>query len=259
MNRVAGKVALVTGAASGLGEAIARMLAREGATVVLADINDAAGQKVLAEVEASGATGLYMHLDTASEDDWVRAMALIEQRFQALHITVNCAGLNVGRSFPADTTLDDWRRVMSVNLDGVFLGTKHSVTLMSKSQPVNGSIVNISSVMGLVGYAGIAPYNASKGGVRLYSKSVALSCAERGLKIRVNSVHPGFIETPLLRQGMKSIPDPEDAQRIYIALQPVGHLGEPDDIAYGVLYLASDESKFVTGAELVIDGGYTAR
>ncbi len=259
MNRVAGKVALVTGAASGLGEAIARMLAREGATVALADINDAAGQKVLAEIEAGGATGLYVHLDTTREDDWVRAMALVEQRFGALHITVNCAGLNVGRSFPADTTLDDWRRVMSVNLDGVFLGTKHSVTLMSKAQPVNGSIINISSVMGLVGYAGIGPYNASKGGVRLYSKSVALSCAERGLKIRVNSVHPGFIETPLLRQGMGSIPDPQDAQRIYNALQPVGHLGEPDDIAYGVLYLASDESKFVTGAELVIDGGYTAR
>jgi len=259
MGRVAGKIALVTGAARGLGEAIACMLAREGATVVLADLDEKAGKRIQRKIKAEGGNATFSLLDVTSEENWARCMAMINRRFGEFHILVNCAGINVGRSFPSDTTLSDWRRVISVNLDGTFLGTKHAVALMSKGTPVNGSIINISSVMGLVGFAGIGPYSASKGGVRLYSKSVAISCAEKMLNIRVNSVHPGFIETQLLRQGMKSIEDPVEAERIYNALQPVGHLGEPDDIAYGVLYLASDESKFVTGTELIIDGGYTAR
>jgi len=145
----------------------------------------------------------------------------------------------------------------------VFLGTKHALAAMLNSNPlkgpVSGSIVNISSIMGLVGMPDIAAYNASKGGVRLYSKSVAISCAEKRLNIRVNTVHPGFIDTPLLRKAMARFEDAKEARRVYDALQPVGHLGTPEDIAYGVLYLASDESKFVTGSELVIDGGYTAR
>ncbi len=257
--RVAGKVAFVSGAASGLGDAIARVLAREGATVVLADVNDDAGTRVLQEIEALGGEGLYQHLDVSREDEWAGAMATVGQRYGRLDIAVNCAGLNVSRSFPADTTLEDWRRVMAVNLDGVFLGTKHALALMRTRTPATGSIINISSVMGLVAIPGIGPYCASKGGVRMYSKSVALSCAQEGLKVRVNTVHPGFIDTPLLRQGMAQMGSPEQAAKIYDALQPVGHLGEPDDIAFGVLYLASDESKFVTGAELVIDGGYTAR
>lgn len=259
MARVADKVALVSGASSGLGEAIARLLAREGASVVLADINDVAGERVQKDLAKSGGTGLYVHLDASREDDWVYAMALVQQRFGRLDIAVNCAGLNVSRSFPSETTLEDWRRVTAVNLDGVFLGTKHALALMQKGTPARGSIINISSVMGLVAIPGIGPYCASKGGVRAYSKSVALSCADKGLAIRVNTVHPGFIDTPLLRQGMAQMGDPAQAERMYNALQPVGHLGEPDDIAYGVLYLASDESKFVTGSELVIDGGYTAR
>jgi 3(or 17)beta-hydroxysteroid dehydrogenase len=259
MNRVSGKIAVVSGAGSGLGEAIARLLAREGASVMVADVNDKAGQRVARQIRSEGGAATFMHLDVAQEDDWSRVMAQVRKRHKGLHVMVNCAGINVGRSFPAETSLEDWNRVMSVNLDGVFLGTKHALALMTETQPVNGSIINISSVMGMLGYAGIGPYCASKGGVRLYSKSVAISCAEKGLKVRVNSVHPGFIDTPLLRQGMKSIPDAAEAERIYNQLQPVGHLGEPDDIAYGVLYLASDESKFVTGTELVIDGGYTAR
>ena len=260
MERVADKIALVTGAASGLGEAIARLLAREGASVVLADVNDAPGKRVLREIKAKGGNGLYVHLDVANEDHWVSAMAVLKKRFGRLNIAVNCAGTNIARSFPTDTTLADWRALMSVNLDGVFLGTKHAVAAMRDSDPVNGSIINISSILGLVGFADIAAYNASKGGVRLYSKSVALSCAEKRLNIRVNTVHPGFIDTPLLRKGMAArFEDPKEANRVYDALQPVGHLGTPEDIAFGVLYLASDESKFVTGAELVIDGGYTAR
>lgn len=259
MSRVTGKIALVTGAASGLGAASARLLAREGAAVILADIDRGAGERVLRDIEAGGGTGLFVDLDVAREDDWVRTMATIKQRFGRLNVAVNAAGTNIARSFPTDTTLEDWRHLMSINLDGVFLGTKHCLTAMQDSDPVNGSIINISSIMGLVGMQGIAAYNASKGGVCLYSKSVALSCAERQLNVRVNTIHPGFIDTPLLRTAMARFSDSAEAQRVYDALQPVGHLGEPDDIAYGVLYLASDESKFVTGSELVIDGGYTAR
>ena len=259
MGRVADKIALVTGAASGLGEAITRLLAREGATVVLADLSDAAGKRVLREIKAQGGSGLYTHLDVVDEANWVGTMALVKKRFGRLNIAVNCAGTNIARSFPTDTTLADWRALMAVNLDGVFLGTKHALAAMRDSDPVKGSIINISSIMGLVGMPDIAAYNASKGGVRLYSKSVALSCAEQKLNVRVNTVHPGFIDTPLLRKGMARFEDPAEAQRLYDALQPVGHLGQPEDIAYGVLYLASDESKFVTGSELVIDGGYTAR
>lgn len=259
MERVAGKIALVTGGASGVGAASARLLAREGATVVLADLNAIAGKGVLADIEAAGGTALYLHLDVAREDDWISAMAVIMERFGRLNIVVNSAGLGIVRSFPTDTTLDDWRQLMSVNLDGVFLGTKHALAAMRDSDPVNGLIINISSIMGLIGMPDIAAYNASKGGVRLYSKSVALSCAERQLNVLVNTIHPGFIDTPLLRTAMARFEDPKEASRVYNALQPVGHLGTPDDIAYGVLYLASDESKFVTGAELVIDGGYTAR
>ena len=259
MPRVAKKIALVTGAASGLGEAIARVLAGEGAVVVLADLNDAAGKRVLRQIKADGGNGLYVHLDVADEDSWIGAMALVKKRFGQLHIAVNCAGTNIARSFPTDTSLADWRALMAVNLDGVFLGTKHALAAMRNSNPVNGSIVNISSVMGLVGLPDIAAYNASKGGVRLYSKSVALSCAEKRLNVRVNTIHPGFIDTPLLRTAMARFEDAAEGQRIYDALQPVGRVGSPEDVAYGVLYLASDESKFVTGAELVIDGGYTAR
>ena len=177
MARVAGKIALVTGAASGLGEAITRLLAREGATVLLADVNDTAGKRVLREVKAQGGSGLYVHLDVANEDHWTRAMAQVGKRFGRLNIAVNCAGTNIARSFPTDTLLADWRALMAVNLDGVFLGTKHALAAMRDGDPadgpVNGSIINISSIMGLVGFADIAAYNASKGGVRLYSKSVA--------------------------------------------------------------------------------------
>ena len=263
MNRVADKIALVSGAASGLGEAISRLLAQEGATVVLADIDDAAGKRVLRDIKANGGQGLYVHLDVAREDHWISAMAAVQKRFGRLNIAVNCAGINIARSFPTDTTLADWRMLMSVNLDGVFLGTKHAVAAMrggdEPTSSINGSIINISSIMGLVGFADIAAYNASKGGVRLYSKSVAISCAEKRLNIRVNTVHPGFIDTPLLRKSMARFEDPKEAVRVYDALQPMGHVGTPEDVAFGVLYLASDESKFVTGAELVIDGGYTAR
>lgn len=231
MERIQGKVALVSGAASGLGEAIALMLAREGASVVLADIDDSRGQQVLRRIGALGAQASYVHLDVSREDDWIAAMAHVQSLHKGLHVAVNCAGINISRHAPDDTPLQAWRQLMSVNLDGVFLGTQHALRLMQQTQPINGSIINISSVMGLVGFADIAAYNASKGGVRLYSKSVALSCAERGIAVRVNTVHPGFIDTPLLRRAMSRFADADQAQRLYDALQPVGRLGEPDDIA----------------------------
>jgi 3(or 17)beta-hydroxysteroid dehydrogenase len=256
MGRVAGKVALVTGAASGLGAACARMLAREGATLVLTDLNEAGGKSVLRDIEAAGGSGIYLNLDVTREEDWTAGMAQVKERYGRLNITLNAAGTNIARSFPTDTALADWRRLMAVNLDGVFLGTKHSILAMQASDPVNGSIINISSIMGIISVPDIAAYSATKGGVRLYSKSVALSCAEKKLNVRINTIHPGYIDTPLL---VARFATPEEGRRHYEGLAPVGRLGQPDDVAYGVLYLASDESSFVTGAELVIDGGYTAR
>ena len=260
MKRVAGKVAIVTGAASGIGAACARLLAAEGAIVVATDVQDELAQGVLDEITAGGGVAHYARLDVVKEDQWVALTEMVQRRFGGLNIAVNCAGTSLKQlSFPADTSLQEWNRIINVNLDGTFLCTKHALALMMKSTPVNGSIINISSVLGIVGQAGIAPYNASKGGVRLYTKSVALSCAQDRINVRVNSIHPGFIRTPLLENSIARFADPAQGKRFYDDLQPIGHLGEPEDIAYGALYLASDESKFVTGSELVIDGGYTAR
>lgn len=257
--RVSGKVALVTGAASGIGAACARLLASEGARVVLADI-DGPGCAVQRDaITDDGNVAVAISLDTTREEDWVTAMDSIKQGFGGLDIAVNCAGLGSARVHPSELDLNDWKAITGVNLDGVFLGCKHALRLMEAGDPVQGSIINISSIMGIVALPDVAAYNASKGGVRLLTKSVALSCAERGIAVRVNSVHPGFIDTPLIRKSMARYEDAQEAQRIYDALQPVGRLGTPDDVAWGVLYLASDESRFVTGSELVIDGGYTAR
>ncbi|MCC6992103.1 MAG: glucose 1-dehydrogenase [Acidobacteria bacterium] len=259
MGRVEGKVALVTGGASGLGEACAKLLAAEGAALVIADRDAANGERVAGEINKAGGRAAFIALDVTVEPQWLALGAAIRERHGRLDIAVNSAGTNVARSFPSETTLDDWHRVLQVNLDGVFLGTKHALALMRESQPVAGSIINISSMLGLVGQADSGPYCASKGGVRLYTKSVALSCADQRVNVRVNSVHPGFIETPLLRTAFKRFATESEARAAYDALVPIGHIGQPEDVAYGVLYLASDESKFVTGSELVIDGGFTAR
>jgi 3(or 17)beta-hydroxysteroid dehydrogenase len=260
MDRVAGKVALVSGAASGIGAACARLLAAEGASVMLVDVNDNLAATVLGGIRAAGGTAEYAHHDVVDEAAWITLMAEIKARFGGLNIAVNCAGTSVSElTFPTETTLDEWQRVHSINLDGTFLATKHTLALMMDTSPVNGSIINISSVLGIVGQPGIAAYNASKGGVRLYSKSVALSCAKERIKVRVNTIHPGFIRTPMLEKSIIRYGDAEEGRIFYDNLQPIGHLGEAEDIAMGALYLASDEAKFVTGAELVIDGGYTAQ
>jgi 3(or 17)beta-hydroxysteroid dehydrogenase len=260
MGRVARKIALVTGAASGIGAACARLLAREGATVVLADIKDEKGEALRESLEAEGHLALYRHLDVTHEDDWILLMEEVLGRFGRLDIALNNAGTGAKPLVsPSETPLAEWRELVSVNLDSVFLGTKHALAAMKRCDPVRGSIINMASVMALVGSPGIAAYNASKAGVRLYTKSVALSCAQEGVAVRVNAVCPGFIDTPLLQKGMERFADPAEGRRLYESLSPAGRLGEPDDVAFGVLYLASDESKFVTGADLVIDGGFTAR
>jgi NAD(P)-dependent dehydrogenase (short-subunit alcohol dehydrogenase family) len=260
MGRVGGKVAVVSGGASGIGAACVRALAREGATVVIADLQVDKGEALREEIASTGGTAYFRSIDVTDEDSWSALMEDVLARFGRMNILVNCAGIGARpRLPPSEATLEHWRNLMAVNLDGVFLGTKHAVRAMKRSDPVRGSIINISSVLGLVGSPDMGAYCASKGGVRLYSKSVALSCAQEKLDIRVNSVHPGFIDTPLLRESMRRFNDVAEAERIYNDLQPVGHIGQPEDIAYGVLYLASDEARFVTGAELVIDGGFTAR
>lgn len=255
MGRVAGKVALVTGAGLGLGRAAALMLAREGAKVVVTDVKDKEGAKVADEIVDSGGEAMFLHHDVAKEADWDRVVRAAVERFGGLQILVNNAGVALGADVE-HTSLEEWRWLMSINLDGVFLGTKRAIEAM---KPTGGSIINLSSIEGLIGDANLAAYNASKGGVRIFTKSAALYCAKAGLNIRVNSIHPGYIWTPMVEEYLSKQPDPTAAKAGIASMHPVNHLGEPDDIAYGVLYLASDESKFVTGTELVIDGGYTAQ
>jgi NAD(P)-dependent dehydrogenase (short-subunit alcohol dehydrogenase family) len=256
MGRVEGKVAIVTGGAVGLGEAMCRMLAREGAKVVVTDIKAEEGRAVADAIVKAGGEAIYLHHDAASEADWEKAIEETLARFGGLDVVVNNAGVALGAT-AEDTSLEDWRWLMSINLDGVFLGTRHAIKAMKERG--GGSIVNLSSIEGIIGDSNLAAYNASKGGVRIFTKSAALHCAKSGYKIRVNSVHPGYIWTPMVEGYLRSVGDVEEGRRALDSLHPVGHVGEPDDIAYGVLYLASEESKFMTGAELVIDGGYTAQ
>ncbi|MGE5466854.1 MAG: glucose 1-dehydrogenase [Ignavibacteria bacterium] len=258
MNRVQDKVALITGAALGLGAAAARMLATEGASVVVTDIKDSEGEAVADEIRAAGGKASYLHHDVASEPDWQHAMAHAVSTYGRLDVLVNNAGVGVGAA-PDEQTLEQWRWLMSINLDGVFLGTKHAIRTMKAHRPRGGSIINLSSIEGLVGDPNLGAYNAAKGGVRLYTKSVALYCARERLDIRVNSVHPGYIWTPMVSNYVGASGDQEAGRKALDAMHPIGHVGEPDDIAYGIVYLASDESKFMTGSELVIDGGYTAQ
>ena len=255
MNRVLGKVALVTGGAKGIGRHTALLLAAEGAKIAISDIDSQAGEAVVAEIRKAGGEALFLRQDITDEDRWIEVIAAVKKAYGGLNIVVNNAGI----AFPGtaeDTPFESWKKMISVNLDGVFLGTKHAIIGMKDGV---GSIVNISSIEGIIADPALAAYNAAKGGVRIFSKSAALHCAKSGYKIRVNSVHPGYILTPLLEEFLDMFQDGKERRKAIENLHPIGHMGEPDDIAYGVLYLASDESKFVTGSELVIDGGYTAQ
>ncbi|HUL01762.1 MAG TPA: glucose 1-dehydrogenase [Gemmatimonadales bacterium] len=256
MNRLQGKVAIVTGGAMGIGEACAAMLAAEGAAVALTDVNRPAGEEAARRIGERGAQVVFLAHDVSWEEDWQRVVADVVRRFGRLDILVNNAGLGIMGDVE-HATLETWRRLMAVNLDGVFLGTKAAIPAMRRSG--GGSIINISSIEGIIGDPDLAAYNSSKGGVRLLTKSAALYCARERTGIRVNSVHPGYIRTPMVETAVKASPDPAAMWKRLDSLHPVGHIGKPDDIAYGVVYLASDEAAFVTGTELVIDGGYTAQ
>jgi NAD(P)-dependent dehydrogenase (short-subunit alcohol dehydrogenase family) len=254
--RVAGKRALITGAAQGLGAAAARMLAREGAQVVLSDLNLEGACEVAATINAECGVGTATALrhDVTSPADWSIAMEHARNTMGGLSVLVNNAGIVVVGSIE-EVSLEDWRRGMSVNVDSIFFGVKHALPLLRENQP--GSIVNLSSIAGLIAAHNLANYNASKAAVWLLSKSVALHCARNGWDIRCNSIHPTFIRTPIL----DDLVGDRDASTVMAKLArqvPLGRLGEPDDIAYAVVYLASDESRFMTAAELKLDGGISA-
>jgi NAD(P)-dependent dehydrogenase (short-subunit alcohol dehydrogenase family) len=254
MDRVKGKVAIITGAAQGLGKAHALLLSKEGAKVVVTDTNEAQGKRVVEEIKKGGGVAIFIKHDVSSEKDWERVIRETLERFGKLDILVNNAGVNLWKKIE-DTSLDEWQWLMSINLNGVFLGTKYAIGAMKKTG--GGSIINISSVAGIVGTLDTSAYHASKGGVRIFTKAAALECSKAGYNynIRVNSVHPGVIKTAMV----EGLLNDEEKMKDALSWHPLGHFGEPEDIAYGVLYLASDESKFVTGAELVIDGGWTAK
>ena len=255
MNRVANKVVIVTGGALGIGKATAELLAREGAQVALTDVREHEGREAAEAIRADGGEAQFWPLDVSDEEAVRTTFAEIHDHYEGLHVLVNNAGIS-GVNKPTDEVAEDeWDRVMSINVKGVFFGTKHAVRYMREAG--GGSIINLSSIYGLVSAPDVPPYHASKGAVRLMTKTDALLYADDN--IRVNSVHPGFIWTPMVEQHLASQGDVEAGRKEVAALHPLGHLGDPDDIAYGILYLASDESAFVTGAELVIDGGYTAR
>ncbi|MEO6877968.1 MAG: glucose 1-dehydrogenase [Gemmatimonadaceae bacterium] len=256
MNRVKDKVAIVSGGTLGLGRADCLLLAREGAKVVVTDLLEKEGGDVVAAIKDAGGEATFFKHDVGSEDDWVRVIAQTKKQYGRLDVVVNNAGLGASGT-AEDTTLEAWHKLLRVNLDGVFLGTKHAILGMKEAR--SGSIINMSSIEGLVGDPTLAAYNASKGGVRLFTKSAALHCAKAGYGIRVNSVHPGYIWTPMVEGILRRAGDVDAGRATLDKMHPIGHLGEPNDIGWGVVYLASEESKFMTGSELVIDGGYTAQ
>jgi NAD(P)-dependent dehydrogenase (short-subunit alcohol dehydrogenase family) len=255
MNRLQGKTAVVTGAALGLGRAMTIRMAEEGAGLAALDVLDKEGNELVRELTSRDLNVRYWHCDVSKENEVKQAIDNAAAHFGRLDVLVNNAGIAGANKPTHELTEEEWDRVQAVNVKGVFFGTKHAIPHLRRAG--GGSIINLSSIYGLIGAADVPPYHASKGAVRLMSKNDALIYAPD--KIRVNSIHPGFIWTPMVKDFVGGTPDPEAARAAAAALHPLGHMGEPDDIAWGVVYLASDESKFVTGTELVIDGGYTAR
>ena len=249
--RLEGKVAIITGGARGQGATEARMFAREGARVVIGDVRDELGMQVEAEIRELGGEAVYLHLDVTSADDWQRAIDTAEQQFGKVDVLVNNAAI-VLRKDIEETTSDDWDNIMAVNAKGVFLGARAVIPAMRRAG--GGSIVNISSISGLVAI-GPPAYIATKGAVRLFTKSTAIQYASEN--IRANSIHPGSVDTDMRREGLGSQTTEEIQARVDNI--PLGRVGTTEDISYGALFLASDESSFMTGSELVIDGGYTAK
>ena len=266
LNDCSGKTALVTGAATGIGRACAMALAEAGASVVVTDIDAATAVQTAALITENGGTARGLGQDVTDESVWQDVIACITAEEGGLNILVNNAGIAIGVAV-TEMSLADWQRQNAVNLDGVFLGTKHAIPLMTQSG--GGSIINISSVAGLVGAGGLAGYCATKGGVRLFTKAVAIECAAGDTNIRVNSVHPGIIDTDIWGKEIAGLAQTQPdllvagANRVNIeafteAVVPGGRVGQPDEIARGVVFLASDSSSYMTGTELVIDHGQTA-
>ena len=253
-DRLAGKVALITGGASGLGECAALLMAQEGARVVIADIQEDKGRSLAARI---GKAAHFVRLDVTSEDNWQTVIAETVKTFGALHVLVNSAGIGLTKTVD-DITLEEWRRVHAIDLDGVFLGCKHGVGEIKKhTKTLGGSIINISSISGIIAGANMAAYNSAKAGVRLLSKSVALHCAKSGYNIRSNSVHPTFIDTPILDRHRTRFGQEVMEQKLGKQV-PIGRLGRPEEVGWALVFLASDESSFMTGSEVIIDGGISA-
>lgn len=255
MDRLKGKVAVITGAAAGLGRATAIRMAEEGAAVAILDVQDAPGEALATELAGRGLKARFWHCEVQKEDEVAWVIDAAARHFGRLDVLVNNAGVAGANKPTHELTEAEWDWVQAINVKGVFFCTKHAIPHLK--QAGGGAIINLSSIYGLVGAPDAPPYHASKGAVRLMSKTDALIYAAD--RIRVNSVHPGFIWTPMVEGYLKDQTDQAEARHAVDLLHPLGHMGEPDDIAWGCVYLASDEAKFVTGAEIVIDGGYTAR
>lgn len=256
MKRVKDKVIVITGGASGIGEACCICLAEHGAKIAITDITDNAGEALELKIKKTGAEVKFWHMNTTKEDEVKNTLSSIKNHFGKIDVLVNNAGISGVNKATHEITSEEWDNVILVNVKGVFFCTKYVIPFMLQSG--SGNIINLSSIYGIISAPDLPAYHASKGAVRAMTKTDALLYAK--YKIRVNSIHPGFIWTPLVQHfGEEQTVDLETFKKQVIALHPLGHMGEPDDIAYGVMYLASDESKFVTGSELVIDGGYTAR
>lgn len=264
--KLLGRVALVTGGARGIGAAAAAALAGAGAAVLITDVLDTEGERTAASIAATGARAGYVHHDVREETAWKAAVGEAERRFGGLDILLNNAGIFAAKPM-SETSIEEFRAMQAINVEGVFLGMKTAIPAIAKRAqqwPGGGSVINLSSVAGLAGAAFAVPYNASKGAVRLMTKGAALECAQLGYKIRVNSIHPGIIDTMM---GQKVIDDfvaaggggRNDVRANMIALHPLGRLGVAADIANAVVFLASDDAAFMTGSEVVVDGGLTAR
>jgi 3(or 17)beta-hydroxysteroid dehydrogenase len=267
MNRLDDKVALLSGAARGIGGQTARRMAEAGAKVVIGDILEDKGQEIAKEITDAGGDARFVRLDVTREDDWDAAVQTAVQAHGKLDILVNNAGLFLGREIE-EVSLDDWHRLVSVNLTGVFLGTKHCAPALresAKNAPHGSAIVNLASIAGLVGSQLDPLYSMTKGGVTTFTKAAALSFGRKGDRIRVNSIHPGVIETDMgfqtftARANQAGSSDAETARQQAMSMHPIGRLGVADDIALGVVFLASDDAGFMTGSGLVVDGGYTAQ
>lgn len=265
--RLKGRVALVSGGLRGIGLACVERFLAEGAEVVLTDLEAQDSALVGETLGRLGQAASYVQANVTSEDDWQVVLDAVTQRYGKLHILVNNAGIDLTGPV-AETSLEGWRRIMSINVDGVFLGVRTFVPLMAASGaevPGGASIINVSSIMGLVGMSEVSGYNASKGAVRLFTKSIALEFAGKQMPIRANSLHPGFVMTPLLKEGFQRWVDkgvaqkPQDLVDLMSGKTPMGRLAEPSELASAVFFLASSDSSYMTGAELVVDGGWTAQ